>query len=525
MCPNFTKSLNSSTKVLCKRILCLNSKKSQNFFLTQNFKRYSHNFLTKEMYPQAMYPTHKHIIKSNEGLGSPYHQKKDFQDFRNLIFDQLGNESIAIIPANEKSLMTNDIPYTFRQDSDFFMAVGLHEPNGCLVLEKMKDGSKQEYLFLKDRDENTERWDGPTLGIERAKKDLGFYGTVSSVEELSSFLYDRLLKTKSSIFVQWKNGNGNVHDRIRTIVSSFTSNEDFRSRIMTLDHYLNNVKMYKSETDINMLKRAASISAHAIKQAMKNTKPGMSEAHIEAILEFESRLKGAQRLAYPPVIASGSNSIVLHYVANNQLLKDGDLLLIDAGCEYFLYPSDISRSWPINGKFSLSQRKLYTAILNAQKKLIEMCEPNTYSLEELHVISMDLLAEEMIKYGIVNGVSKSLVKKNMNAFCPHMLGHPLGIDIHQNFDLNKKFEPGMVITIEPGLYIAARNTSPKDEAVHDKLGVPEEFRGLGIRIEDNILITENGHYNLTHETPKEIDEIEAIMQEGKDSYVDRIEII
>jgi len=415
--------------------------------------------------------------------------------------------------------MTNDIPYTFRQNSDYFMATGLHEPNGFLVLEKISGEESKEHLFIQQRSEDEERWDGARLGLERARDALGFQGEIRNVESLEGFVMNRFLGG-NRVLVQVKNSNQSVQ---RLIQKMLATNPKARENVLLLDGIMDHAKMHKSDKDIEILRRAASISAHAIKQAIKNTKPGMSEAHIEAILEFESRIKGAQRLAYPPVIASGSNSIVLHYVANNQLLKDGDLLLIDAGCEYYLYPSDISRSWPINGKFTEPQKTLYQAVLNAQKKLIEMCQPGKLSFNELHEASIDLLAQEMLNFGIVNGVSKNDVTKSIRSFYPHMVGHPLGIDIHQNFDNDLKFEPGMVITVEPGLYICARGTDTNDEGVHDRLGVPEEYRGLGIRIEDNIFITKDGYENLTHETPKEIEEIESLMREDKDSYANRFE--
>ena len=241
---------------------------------------------------------------------------------------------------------------------------------------------------------------------------------------------------------------------------------------------------------------------------MRSTKPGMSESHIEAILEFECRLRGGQRLAYPPVIASGNNANTMHYVQNTQILKDGDLLLIDAGCEYFQYPSDITRTWPINGKYSKVQHELYEAVLRVQKKCIENCKPGINFIE-LQNIAIKSIGEELINLGICSSsTNENHLNKMIGKLYPHNIGHPLGQDIHEEEpNFNIKFQPGMVVTIEPGIYIP-----------NDLEGIPNEFKGIGIRIEDNILITKEGNENLTFETPKEIEEIEKIISKKSEFH-------
>eukprot|EP01027_Heterolobosea_sp_BB2_P011456 GEZU01016666.1.p2 GENE.GEZU01016666.1~~GEZU01016666.1.p2 ORF type:complete len:278 (-),score=79.12 GEZU01016666.1:90-923(-) len=270
----------------------------------------------------------------------------------------------------------------------------------------------------------------------------------------------------------------------------------------------NALRVIKSPSEIELMRKSAKISAEAFCEAMKMTRPGMTEAQIEAILEYQVRMRGALRIAYPPVIATGINGNTLHYIMNNQVLKDGDLLLVDAGGEYNMYSADITRTWPVNGKFTKAQREVYEAVLRVQKKVIELCEPGQ-SLDSLHAHAVRLICAELINLGLCKGSVDQVIRNDTySRYYPHSTGHFLGMDIHEDSGAFMGYNrmplvPGAIITVEPGIYIR-----------HDDTSVPEEYRGINIRIEDDVLILpkdQGSHEVLTRHVPKDVDEIEELM--------------
>ena len=323
----------------------------------------------------------------------------EFQKRREKFSDLMMKNSIAIIPSNMTTIMTHDIPYTFRQNSNFYYLTGFMEPTSILVIQKMEN--KVSYiLFVRPKDFNRELWDGARCGVEKANQIFGVEDTRSIDLFETEFKFPNAL---NNLYYD-NTASSEINSKVsRLIEKNQISFQEFINNNTIFDV----IKSRKSDSEIQILKETADISAEAFKIAIKKTKPGMTEAQIEAILEFESRMRGAQRLAYPPVVASGNNANTMHYVQNTQILKDGDLLLVDAGAEYYQYPSDITRTWPVNGKFSEAQKDIYEAVLNIQKKCIEKCEPGiTYN--ELNQIFKQISYQELINLKVCD---KSNVEK------------------------------------------------------------------------------------------------------------------
>jgi Xaa-Pro aminopeptidase len=279
---------------------------------------------------------------------------------------------------------------------------------------------------------------------------------------------------------------------------------------------LHEMRVIKSEAEIEIMQTAADIAADAHVEAMKSVRPGMKEYEIEAMLEAYFRKHGASGSSYTSIIGSGGNATVLHYISNQDELKDGDLLLIDAGAEYKGYASDITRTFPINGKFTQAQREIYDLVLKTQMSCVDMVRPGV-RLEDLKTHSIELLTEGMVELGLLKGDPKKLIEeKKYMQFYMHNLGHYLGIDVHDagRYYFNGKSRPaeaGMVMTIEPGLYISPDTSRIPDDFNKD---VPEKYLGIGVRIEDDVLVTEKGARVLTHRVPKDRDEIEELMANG-----------
>eukprot|EP01080_Neovahlkampfia_damariscottae_P001854 gene1854-995_t len=461
---------------------------------TKTLKRNSilKNYSTLLGQPTSL--THPHLIKTTEV--SKGFTRNEFKSRLEKFIKSMKDNSVACIPSNMTTIMTNDIPYTFRQNSNFYYLTGFLEPDSMLVIQKTNENDSNCLFFVQPKDEFREKWDGPRAGVDIARNYFDFENTFS-IEEIEKY---SILDNFSLLYYD-QSANSKMNVKLNSIIQNCKVGPTNMANSNTI---FNQLKAYKSPAEIEMLKRSAEISAVAFSSAMRSTKPGMSESHIEAILEFECRLKGGQRLAYPPVIASGNNANTMHYVQNTQMLKDGDLLLIDAGCEYFQYPSDITRTWPINGKYTKEQRDVYEAVLRVQKICIENCKIGIDFIK-LQNIALQTISEELVRLGVCTNEN---VNKIIGKLYPHNIGHPLGQDIHEEEpNYNVKFQPGMVVTVEPGIYI------PKDFE-----GVPEQFKGIGIRIEDNILITESGNENLTYETPKEIEDIEKIMSKKSEFH-------
>jgi Xaa-Pro aminopeptidase len=425
--------------------------------------------------------------------------------------DQMEPNSIAIIPAAHEATRSYDTEYKFRQDSDFWYLTGFPEPDAIAVIDPE---SKTPFtLFVRPRDPEMETWFGRREGTEGAVKNYKadrafsierFDADIGKLVDGHSKLYYRFAVDKA---LDQKILGYLTEQRVRRLKTAYPPHT-----IIDPTPILGEMRLHKSDDEVDKMQRAATIAAEAHILAMKKVKPGMNEGQVEALMEAYMKDKGAGGVAYNSIIGGGDNATILHYVENNMPLKDGDLILIDAGAEYQGYASDITRTFPVNGKYSKAQREVYDVVLDVQEKCIEYTKTGN-TVKGRQEYSIELLTEGMKKLGLLKGSTKDLIKKKAYMkYYMHGVGHYLGLDVHdagryftdQQAKNSKPFAPGMVLTVEPGLYIP-----PDDKSA------PAKYRGIGIRIEDDVLVTDGGNRNLTSKVPKDPDEIEAIMAKSK----------
>ena len=423
----------------------------------------------------------------------------------------MDDNSIAIIPAAHEATRSYDTEFKFRQDSDFWYLTGFPEPDAIAIIDP---SSKTQYtLYVRPRDLEMETWFGRREGTEGAVKNYGaerafsiekFDGDLAKLLDGHEKLYyrfavDKALDQKILAYLSTQ--------RVRRLKTAYPPHTIVDPTII-----LGEMRLHKTEKEVGMMQRAADIAAEAHVLAMKKVKPGMNEFQVESLIEAYMREKGASGVAYNSIIGGGDNATILHYVENNMPLKDGDLILIDAGAEYRGYASDITRTFPVNGKYTKAQREVYDVVLDVQEQCVAYTKTGN-TVKGRQELSIELLTEGMKKLGLLKGKTKDLIrKKSYMKYYMHGVGHYLGLDVHdagryftdQGAKNSKPFAPGMVLTVEPGLYI------PPD----DKLA-PAKYRGIGIRIEDDVVVTKDGNLNLTAKVPKDPDEIEALMAKRK----------
>lgn len=423
--------------------------------------------------------------------------KEEYLTRRTKLFAQMEDNSALLVFSDIEHRRNDSNHYPFRQDSYFWYLTGFNEPDSVLLLVKMAD--KQEaIIFLRPSDKSQEIWNGRRLGLERAPNEL----QVNQAYDMASFgeVFSKSKIVSKLTALYTAKGQQPWGDALlKKSAVHFEKILDWRPII-------NEMRLFKSEAEIALMQQAGQISALAHIRAMKQTRPNRLEYEIEGEILYEFNRFGARYPAYNSIVAGGENACILHYNENNAPLKDGDLLLIDAGCEFAMYAGDISRTFPVNGKFSQAQKDIYEIVLNAQKRAIELLVAGN-SIKAVNEEVMAIKTEGLWRLGILKGDLKQLIaEKAVRQFYMHGLGHWLGLDVHDVGDYgNEKdrlLEVGMVLTVEPGLYLA------KDA------DIPEQYKGIGIRIEDNLLITEYGNKNLTSACPKEIEDIERIMQQG-----------
>lgn len=427
-----------------------------------------------------------------------------FAHRRARLLEQMGDDAIAIIATRAEMYRNRDADYKFRADSSFYYLTGFAEPEAVAVLQT---GSDQPYtLFCRERNREMEIWNGLRAGTEGA---LSQYATdqAFTIEQLDEQIIS-LLSGKKRLYVRL--GQDAAFDlRVTGWLKKIAANQRQGGQglveIIQLDSLLDEMRLFKDTHEIDLMRRAAQISAQAHVRAMQQVKPGMMEYQLEAELLYIFAQNGCQT-AYNSIVGGGANGCILHYVENNQPLKDGDLVLIDAGAELDHYAADITRTFPVNGKFSPEQKALYELVLKAQLAAIEATKPgNHYRLP--HETAVQILTEGLVELGLLQGdVDELIASEAYRQFYMHGTGHWLGMDVHDvgSYKLNNEwrpYQPGMVVTVEPGLYIA-----PDDDSVEAR------WRGIGIRIEDDVLVTESGNEVLTCDVPKTVEEIEALMQ-------------
>jgi len=412
--------------------------------------------------------------------------------------------SVAIIPGAREATRSNDTHYRFRQDSDFFYLTGFEEPDAIAVI---KSSSSPKYtLFVRPRDPEREIWDGRRAGVEGARKEFGAEESYP-IAEFDEKLND-LLDGAERLYYRL----GVNRDLDDTIIRQIARMRAINRKpihppqtIIDPATIVHELRVVKSSEEIEIMQRAADIAAEAHCEAMKAVRAGMNEYEVEALIERVFRERGAAAPAYTSIVGAGPNATVLHYINNDGQLRDGDLLLVDAGAEYKGYASDITRTFPINGRFSKPQREIYELVLKAQKACVEMVRPGV-THDQLKQHSIEVLTEGLVELGLLKGDPEQLIKeKKHEQFYMHGLGHMLGIDVHDvgRYYYGKEsraLEPGVVMTVEPGIYVSV-----------DTKDIPQQYLGIGVRIEDDVLCTSNGPRVLTTKVPKEADEIEALM--------------
>jgi len=417
---------------------------------------------------------------------------------------RMNPQSVAIIPGAREATRSNDTHYRFRQDSDFFYLTGFEEPDSIAVVKP--DQAPRYTLFVRPRDPEREIWDGRRAGVQGAKTDFGANESFPIVEFDEKL--QEILDGANTLYYRL----GVNRDLDDTIIRQITRMRSLNRKpihppttIVDPATIVHEMRVVKNSEEVEIMQRAADIAAEAHCEAMKAVRPGMQEYEVEALIERVFRHHGSAAPAYTSIVGAGANATVLHYINNDGELRDGDLLLVDAGAEYKGYASDITRTFPINGRFSKPQREIYDLVLKAQMACVQMVRPST-THDQLKQHSIEVLTDGMVELGLLQGKPEELIKeKKYEKFYMHGLGHMLGIDVHdvgQYYfgEESRALEPGVVMTVEPGIYI-----SP------DTKDIPSQYLGIGVRIEDDVLCTENGPRVLTNKVPKAAEEIEALM--------------
>ena len=426
---------------------------------------------------------------------------------------RIDKDSVAIIPAAREAVRSHDTNYRYRQNSDFFYLTGFEEPEAIAVIAPSRD--KKFMLFVRPRDLEQEIWTGYRAGVEGAVADYSADEafTISEFDEKLPEIIDG----PSVLYYAFGHTTPEMDQKIirQLTLMRETNRKPLEPPRAIVDptSILHEMRVLKSPEEVEIMQRAADIAAEAHVEAMKSVRPGLMEYEVEAMLEAYFRKHGASGSSYTSIIGGGGNATVLHYIDNKDQLKDGDLLLVDAGAEYKGYASDITRTFPINGKFSDAQRDIYDLVLKCQKSCVDMVRPGV-RLEDLKTHSVEVLTEGLVELGLLKGDPKKLIEeKKYMQFYMHNLGHYLGIDVHDAGRYyfkgeSRPAEAGMVMTIEPGLYISP-DTSRIPEGFNKD--IPEKYLGIGVRIEDDVCVTDNGARVLTNKVPKEREEIETLM--------------
>jgi Xaa-Pro aminopeptidase len=426
--------------------------------------------------------------------------------------EQMEENSIAIVPAAHEQVRSYDTEFKFRQDSDFWYLTDFPEPDAIAVIDPANKKSPFT-LYVRPRDPLMETWFGRRQGVEGAVKNYKA-NTAHSIDKFEKDL-PKLLDGKDKLYYRFA-----VDKALDQQLLGYLSGQRVRRlktaypphTIIDPTRIIGEMRLHKSPQEAEYMQTAATIAAEAHILAMKKVKPGMNEGQVESFMEAYMKDKGASGVAYNSIIGGGDNATILHYVENNMPLKDGDLILIDAGAEYKGYASDITRTFPVNGKYTQAQREVYDVVLDVQLQCIDYTKTGN-TVKGRQEFSIELLTEGMVKLGLLKGKTKDLIKKKAYLkYYMHGVGHYLGMDVHdagryftdQTAKNSKPFAPGMVLTVEPGLYI------PPDDKT-----APAKYRGIGIRIEDDVLVIEDGNRNLTAKVPKQIEEIEAVMAKKK----------
>jgi Xaa-Pro aminopeptidase len=430
---------------------------------------------------------------------------KEFARRRRQLMRMMGKGGIAILPAAPPKIRNRDAEFPYRQDSDFIYLSGFEEPEAVAVL--IPGRSHGEYvLFCRERDPVRETWDGRRAGpegaVEHHAADDAF--PIGDIDDILPGLIEQSERVYYTMGVH-PEFDGRLMGWVNSLRSQVGKGCHTPQEFVALDHLLHDMRLYKSRTEAGVMRKAARIAADAHARAMRACRPGMKEYEVEAEFLHEFRRHGTVP-SYQPIVGGGENGCILHYTENRDALRDGDLLLIDAGCEYDYYASDITRTFPVNGRFTPAQRAIYDVVLEAQLAAIEKVRPGNH-WNEPHDAAVRVITRGLVRLGLLKGRLPTLIKNEAyRRFFMHRTGHWLGMDVHDVGDYKvgdewRVLEPGMVLTIEPGIYIPAGSK-----------GVAKKWWSIGVRIEDDVLVTRDGHEVLSRHAPKDPDEIEALMK-------------
>lgn len=435
-------------------------------------------------------------------------ESTNFKARRKKLLSLIG-QSLAIIPAGKEMTRSHDTHFPFRQSSNFKYLTGFPEPDAILVLCHNND-KYQDILFVRPKDPTMEMWMGKRLGVEETESIYDF-DKVYSIEDFDTVLNDLLIGHQQVYLDLFDHFQQSLREKVLKKMEELQSRRKLPgikpNGIKDLMPLIGKLRLRKDQNEIQLMKKSAEISSRMHKHLMSGCRPGANEADLYRLLKLSIASQGAADEAYESIIASGNNANTLHYISNNQEIKDGDLVLVDAGCEFKLYAADITRTFPANGKFTEDQKTIYQIVLNAQKNALSHALPGR-SIKEVHMAAVKTLTQGLIDIKVLSGgLDENIENLNYREFYPHGTSHWLGLDVHDPCpyldDQGEEllFSEGMVFTIEPGLYFN-ENTYKG----------PAQYKGIGIRIEDDILITEEGHEILTSSTPKEIKEVEEQCQ-------------
>jgi Xaa-Pro aminopeptidase len=428
-----------------------------------------------------------------------------FRERREALMSRM-RDAVAVFFAAPEQIRNRDVHFDYRQESDFFFLTGFEEPEAVLVVAPGRDEGDRVALFLRTRDPAKEVWDGERVGVDRAVERLGV-DKAFPIESLAKTLPEWLKGARRLYFPL-----GRCPEDDAAIVAATKAarlhrkhGHDTPGDMLDPEDLLHEIRLLKSHAELESMRHAAALTNLGHRRAMAMCRPGVYEYQLQAAMEYEWSVRGARRTAYSSIVGSGPNACVLHYRTNHRRIEGGDLVLIDAGCEYDYYASDVTRTFPANGRFTDAQRQCYALVLAAQKASIAQCRPG-HTFDAVHQATLRVLAQGMIDLGLIEGpLETALSEKRYERYYMHRTSHWLGMDVHDvgRYYLggtSRALEPGMVLTVEPGIYIA-----PHDEQA------PVAFRGIGIRIEDDIAVTQGEPDVLTAAIPKEIADIEALV--------------
>lgn len=429
--------------------------------------------------------------------------RNEFAKRRKQLMRMIGGDGVAILPSAPVRTRSRDVEYRYRQDSDFYYLTGFAEPDAVAVLAPGRD-SGDYILFCRERDKERERWDGSRAGPDGAVQDFDA-ADAFPIDDIDDIL-PGILESRNCVYYTmgvYSDFDGRITDWVKSLRSRGLSGVHTPHEFVALDHLLHDMRLYKSRAEISAMRRSAKIAVAAHTNVMAMAEPGLHEYELEAELIREFRRNDAIN-SYSPIVGGGPNSCVLHYVDNNAPLVDGDLVLIDAGCESDYYASDITRTFPVNGRFSAEQRAVYGVVLEAQLAAIDKVRVGNH-WNDPHDAAVQVITRGLKKLGLLSGSVPKLVRDEAyREYFMHRTGHWLGIDVHDVGDYKvgdewRLLEPGMVMTVEPGIYIPASRR------------VPARFRNIGIRIEDDVAVSKSGPDVLSKQLVKDPDDIEALM--------------